>query len=114
MEAKSFGSTIPQNPPPRFRKAENYTRWVTGMELYLNNAHVHSRPGLLLNSLDDSVFDVVAHFWLSSQTDLAVTIEKLKAHFDSIQSVSNARCILRARYQWAREKVDEFLFDLHP
>lgn len=54
---------------------------------------------MFLNSLDDSVFDVLANFGLAPQMELAVAIVSLMTECEPVQNVSITQWIFRARYQ---------------
>lgn len=78
------------------------------MELYLHTVPPESRTTIYLNSLDDSVFDVVANLGLTPQTELAVTLASPRTEFEPVQNVSISRWIFHARYQRTEEKVDDY------
>lgn len=59
---------------------------------------------MFLNSLDDSVFDVLANFGLTPQMELAVAIVSLMTECEPVQNVSITQWIFRARYQWTRRR----------
>lgn len=109
MEGRGFMNALVLPPPPKFHKGDNYTRWVSRMECYLQMAPLQHRTAIFLTCLDDPVFDVVASLGLTSQTELSVAIACVKAEFDPVRDVSIDRQTFRRRQQRPGETVDEFL-----
>lgn len=71
-------------------QVENYTRWVSCAEPYPHIVPLESRTAIFLNSLEDSVFEVVANLGLTSQTELAVALMSLMTEKTLVQNVGIA------------------------
>lgn len=69
------------------------------MELYLHTVPPDFRASIFLNTVDNSVFDVVANLGLTAQMELPVAVASLRTEFELVQCVSIVRCIFKARYQ---------------